>query len=240
MDVFVQSVHTHCMGRSCVNLGSPVAGCRLSEQGWSYGTKYHSNKLLPIAAWFWSLLHVVKMNTVLPVGRHGEAGYMVLLGPREAKAEQYQDNALGLCLWAGRWNNNHGLQSCFRFLTWRRWVLHGYFLDRETFSALLYCLFCSNRVGSETCSFLTGFFQSGRCCQWGVCCMVARCSLPISLPTVNPTEVVVRVVLPLLASVFPVEFQMRCLPLLWLPDSCLQISCLMFDLDEVIFRKKNT
>lgn len=62
-------------------------------------------------------MHVfsANMNTVLPVGRHGEAGYMFLLGPRKAKAEQCQDNGLSLCLCAGRWNKNHGFQSCFRF-----------------------------------------------------------------------------------------------------------------------------
>ena len=32
------------------------------------------------------------------------------------------------------------------------WLLFV-FLGRETCSALLYCLFCSNRVGSETCGF---------------------------------------------------------------------------------------
>ena len=62
-------------------------------------------------------MHVflAKMNAALPVGRHGEAGYMFLLGPRKAKAEQCQDNGLSLCLCAGRWNKNHGFQSCFRF-----------------------------------------------------------------------------------------------------------------------------
>ena len=59
--------------------------------------------------------------------------------------------------------------------------------------------------------------------------MVARCSLPILLPTVFPTEVVVRGALPLLAAVFLLEFQMRCLPLLCLSDSCLQISCSMLN-----------
>ena len=33
------------------------------------------------------------------------------------------------------------------------WLLFVFFLGRETCSTLLYCLFCSNRVGSETCSF---------------------------------------------------------------------------------------
>ena len=103
-------------------------------------------------------MHVflAKMNAALPVGRHGEAGYMFLLGPRKAKAEQCQDNGLSLCLCAGRWNKNHGFQSCFRFSPEGAgfyMVIICFFLGRETCSALLYCLFCSNRVGSETCGF---------------------------------------------------------------------------------------